>query len=56
MLGLGALFISISSEYAEETYALLFGEVFGISQGEVLPILLLGAVSVVARSGWRSAR
>ena len=48
MLGLGALFISVSSQYAEETYALLFGEVFGISQGEVLPILLLGIVSVVA--------
>jgi zinc/manganese transport system permease protein len=48
MLGLGALFISVSSEYAEETYALLFGEVFGVSQGEVLPILLLGIVSVVA--------
>ena len=48
MLGLGALFISISSEYAEETYALLFGEVFGVSQNEVLPILLLGIVSVVA--------
>ena len=48
MLALGALFISVSSEYAEETYALLFGEVFGISQGEVLPILLLGIVSVVA--------
>jgi len=44
MLGLGALFISVSSEYAEETYALLFGEVYGISQGEVLPILLLGIV------------
>ena len=48
MLGLGALFVSVSSEYAEETYALLFGEVFGISQGEVLPILLLGIVSVGA--------
>ena len=48
MLGLGALFISVSSEYAEETYALLFGEVFGVSQSEVLPILLLGIVSVVA--------
>src|SRR6202451_1781526 len=48
MLGLGALFVSVSSQYAEETYALLFGEVFGISQGEVLPILLLVIVSVVA--------
>ena len=48
MLGLGALFVSISSQYAEETYALLFGEVFGISQGEVLPILGLGIASAVA--------
>ena len=48
MLGLGALFVDISSQYAEETYALLFGEVFGISPGEVLPILGLGIVSVIA--------
>jgi zinc/manganese transport system permease protein len=48
MLGLGALFVSVSSQYAEETYALLFGEVFGISQGEVLPILGLGIASAVA--------
>lgn len=46
MLGLGALFVSISSQYAQETYALLFGEVFGVSAGEVLPIAVLGAVSV----------
>ena len=44
MLGLGALFVSLSSQYAEETYSLLFGEVFGVSAGEVLPILGLGAV------------
>ncbi len=48
MLGLGALFVSVSSQYAEETYALLFGEVFGVSQGEVLPILGLGIASAVA--------
>jgi zinc/manganese transport system permease protein len=28
--------------------ALLFGEVFGVSAGEVLPIVVLGAVSIVA--------
>ena len=56
MLGLGALFVSISSQYAEETYALLFGEVFGISQGEVLPILLPRDRRPWSRSGWRSAR
>lgn len=48
MLGLGALFVSISSQYAEETYALLFGEVFGVSRGEVLPVLGFGAVAVAA--------
>jgi zinc/manganese transport system permease protein len=48
MLGLGALFVSISTQYAEETYALLFGEVFGVSSGEVLPILGLGVVAAAA--------
>jgi zinc/manganese transport system permease protein len=48
MLGLGALFISWSSQYADETYALLFGEVFGISPGEILPILGLGIAAAVA--------
>jgi len=48
MLGVGALFVSWSTQYAQEAYSLLFGEVFGISAGEVLPILILGAVSVAA--------
>jgi len=48
MLGLGALFVSVSSQYAEETYALLFGEVFGISQGEVAPIAGLGLAAAIA--------
>jgi zinc/manganese transport system permease protein len=48
MLGIGALFVSWSTEYAQEAYALLFGEVFGVSTGEVLPILVLGAVSIAA--------
>src|SRR6201994_4189366 len=48
MLGLGALFLSVGTSYAEETYALLFGEVFGISRGEVLPIVGLGVLAAVA--------
>ena len=48
MLGIGALFVSWSSQYAQEAYSLLFGEVFGVSADEVLPILGLGAVSIVA--------
>ena len=46
MLGIGALFVSWSSGYAQEAYSLLFGEVFGVSADEVLPILVIGAVSV----------
>jgi zinc/manganese transport system permease protein len=48
MLGLGGLFVSISTQYAEETYSLLFGEVFGVSRSEVLPILGLGVASAAA--------
>ena len=48
MLGIGALFVSWSSGYAQEAYSLLFGEVFGVSADQVLPILILGAVSVAA--------
>jgi zinc/manganese transport system permease protein len=48
MLGLGALFVSVSSQYAEETYSLLFGEVFGVSSGEVLPIAGLGVAAAAA--------
>jgi zinc/manganese transport system permease protein len=48
MLGLGALFLSFSSEYAPEIYSLLFGEVLGISAQEVAPTAALAAVSVVA--------
>jgi zinc/manganese transport system permease protein len=46
MLGLGALFVSWSTEYAQQAYSLLFGEVFGVSAGEVTPIIALGAVSI----------
>ena len=46
MLGIGALFVSWSTEYAQEAYSLLFGEVFGVSAAEVTPIIALGAVSV----------
>ena len=48
MLGLGALFISFSTEYAEVTYSLLFGEVYGISPNVLWPIAGLGAISVAA--------
>jgi zinc/manganese transport system permease protein len=48
MLGLGALFVSFSTEYAEETYSLLFGEVYGVNPDVVLPVLGLGVAAVIA--------
>ena len=48
MLGVGALFVSWSTEYAQEAYSLLFGEVFGVSQAEVLPIVVLGGACIAA--------
>src|ERR1700753_3967763 len=48
MLGVGALFVSWSTGYAQEAYSLLFGEVFGVSADQVRPILVLGAVPVAA--------
>jgi zinc/manganese transport system permease protein len=48
MLGVGALFVSWSSQYAQEAYSLLFGEVFGVSQAEVLPIVVLGGLCIAA--------
>jgi zinc/manganese transport system permease protein len=48
MLGMGALFLSMSQEYSSQIFALLFGEIVGVSKSELVPILLLGAVCVAA--------
>ena len=48
MLGLGALFLSRTVEYAPEIYSLLFGEVLGISTTDFMPTIVLAAVSVAA--------
>lgn len=48
MLGLGALFLSRTVEYAPEIYSLLFGEVLGISTTDLIPTIVLAAVSVLA--------
>lgn len=54
MLGLGVLFISLYSGYATEAYSLLFGEILGISSGDVLltliaAVVLLAAVACIYR-------
>lgn len=48
MLGLGALFLSLSTEYSAEVFSLLFGQILGVSSFELVPMLVLGAVCLVA--------
>jgi zinc/manganese transport system permease protein len=48
MLGLGALFLSFSAEYAPEVYSLLFGEVLGIASNEIAPTAILGVLCILA--------
>jgi zinc/manganese transport system permease protein len=48
MLALGALFLSMSVEYAPAVYSLLFGEVLGIASNEIAPTAVLGGCCVLA--------
>ena len=47
MLGLGVLFLSLYKGYATEAYALLFGEILGISQRDVLITCTAGAITLL---------
>ena len=47
-LGLGVLFISLYRGYATEAYALLFGQILGISSEDVAVTLVAGIATVVA--------
>jgi zinc/manganese transport system permease protein len=47
-LGLGVLFISLYRGYATEAYAILFGEILGISANDVIVTLIAGVVTIVA--------
>jgi zinc/manganese transport system permease protein len=48
MLGLGALFLSMTTEYAPEIYSLLFGEVLGVATNELVPTAVMGAICIGA--------
>jgi zinc/manganese transport system permease protein len=43
LLGIGSLFLSMSTEYAEQTFSLLFGEPLAVSSADLLPTAVLGA-------------
>jgi len=46
LLGLGTLFLSLSSAYSQAVYALLFGEVLGISRAEIWPVAAVSAIAI----------
>jgi zinc/manganese transport system permease protein len=46
LLGLGALFLSRTTEYFQAVYSLLFGEVLGVGTAELGPLAVLSMVSV----------
>jgi zinc/manganese transport system permease protein len=48
MLALGAAFLSQSTEYEPQIFSLLFGEILGVSSGELVPIAVLGVVCLSA--------
>ena len=45
LLGLGALFLSRTTQYFQATYALLFGQILGVSNAELWPVFGLSAIS-----------
>ena len=47
-LALGTLLLSMTRQYAQGLYALLFGEVLGVSPGTLLPVAALCALAVAA--------
>ena len=48
LLALGSLFLSLSGGYAPEVYALLFGEILGVSTTELLPVGVVGLACILA--------
>jgi zinc/manganese transport system permease protein len=48
MLASGALFLSLGNQYSAEVFALLFGQILGVSSASLPPIILLGVLCIVA--------
>lgn len=48
MLALGAAFLSHTTEYSPEIFALLFGQLLAVSTTQIVPVLVLGVVCLAA--------
>jgi|SRR5579875_888415 zinc/manganese transport system permease protein len=54
MLGLGSLFLSLSSQYSEQTFSLLFGEPLAVNPAQLVPSAALGATCLaLLAAGYR---
>jgi zinc/manganese transport system permease protein len=47
-LGIGVLFLRLSSGYSNQTYALLFGDILALSTRDIVVLSIAGAVAVAA--------
>jgi zinc/manganese transport system permease protein len=47
-LGLGVLFITLYKGYANQAFAILFGTITGVSRGDVVLLIAIGAVTLIA--------
>jgi zinc/manganese transport system permease protein len=48
LLALGTLFLSMTREYSQGIYDLLFGEVLGISTTQILPVAVMSVIAIGA--------
>ncbi|MGH9008011.1 MAG: metal ABC transporter permease [Acidimicrobiales bacterium] len=48
MLGLGVLFIALYNGFSTQAYSILFGEILGISAGDVVLTVVIGGITLVA--------
>jgi len=47
MLGLGSLFLGLSTQYSEQTFSLLFGEPLAVSKAELVPSAAVAALCLL---------
>lgn len=47
LLGTGALCLSMTRAYAQAVFGLMFGDILGVSNEQILPVLILGGIAVV---------
>ena len=48
LLGLGTLFLSMTREYSQGVYDMLFGQLLGVSDGQVVAVAAMSAVAIPA--------